>query len=87
MIDVTQEHGAGGPELPCGAVNILWLLHPLPLIQKTTLGSKPNFPIMPSINLVTLAREAKEESVCFVSESHFHPHPLSPLLITSSWTL
>lgn len=49
------------------AVNILWLLQPLPLTQKATLGSKPNFPIMPSINLVTLARKAKEKSVCLAS--------------------
>lgn len=63
MIDVTQEHGTGGPELACGEINILWLLHPLPLIQKATVGSKPDFPIMPSINLVTLASEAEEESV------------------------
>lgn len=67
MIDLTQEHGAGVPELACGAINILWLLHPLPLTQKASLGSKPNFPITPSIYLVTLAREAEEGSVCFAS--------------------
>lgn len=65
MIDVTQEHGAGGPELACGAINILQLLHSLPLTQKASLGSKPNLPIMPSIYLVTLAREAEEGSVRF----------------------
>lgn len=67
MINVTEEHGAGCPELACGAINILWPFYALPLIQKTTLGSKPNFSIMPSINVVTLAGEAKEESVCFAS--------------------
>lgn len=50
MTDGTQQHGARGPELTCGAVSILWLLHPLLLVQKATLGSKPDSPMMPSMN-------------------------------------
>lgn len=38
-----------------------------PLMQKATLGSKPDFPITTSINLVTLARESEDKGVGFAS--------------------
>lgn len=62
-----QACGAGGPELACGAINILWPLRWSPLMQKATLGSKPDFPITTSINLVTLARESEDKGVGFAS--------------------
>lgn len=60
------------------AINILWLLHSLPFIQKATVGSKPNFPIIPSINLVTLSRKMKR--VFALSQVWFLPsHPVTPV--------